>query len=540
MFRSLSLKSRLLTLVAVSLLGLIVLAAFQITHLHTQLLEDRKLTLQSTVDLAFSTVKGFQAREASGEMTRDEAQKRARDALRSMRYQGNEYFYVYDSKGQGVMHPIRPEYEGKNHWDRKDKSGTYSIREMIGAGVSGKGFANTFTIKPGGTEQLPKLHYLKHFEAWDWVIGTGLYVDDLDAVFRAQLVWALGLIVVLLAAVSGTAFAVVRAVIADIGGEPAHAVKVMKAVAAGDLSQTTGDARSDSLLGGLNQLVRGLRQMLVEIAAGADRVTQAAHEINTTSNSVAAAAAQQTDSTQAMAAAMEELTVSVNHVSDNAAETERNASAAAELALAGQKDVTVAARQIGEMAVTVGGAASKVRSLSDNAQEVTRIAQAIKEIAGQTNLLALNAAIEAARAGEHGRGFAVVADEVRKLAARTEKATVEISGVVERIQTETLSAAEVMDAALPQADEARHTAVAAAEQLEKIAAASRSAQNLIRDVAASTREQSEASSTLARQVDLIAHQVEETGEGMSVTAEAAFKLEETASALHSAVQRFKV
>ncbi|WP_417068717.1 methyl-accepting chemotaxis protein [Niveibacterium terrae] len=540
MFRSLSLKSRLLTLVSVSLLGLIILATFQITHLHTQLLEDRKLTLQSAVDIAFSTVKGFQARETSGEMTREEAQKRARDALRNMRYQGNEYFYVYDSKGLGVMHPIRPEYEGKNHWDRKDKSGSYSVREMIGAGVSGRGFASTFTVKPGGTEQFPKLHYLKHFEAWDWVIGTGLYVDDLDAAFRAQLVWALGLIVVLLAAVAGTAFAVVRAVIADIGGEPSHAVKVMKAVAAGDLSQTTGDTRSDSLLGNLDQLVQSLRQMLAEIAAGADRVTQAAHEINTTSNSVASAAAQQTDSTQAMAAAMEELTVSVNHVSDNAAETERNASAAAELALAGQKDVTVAARQIGEMAVTVGGAASKVRSLSDNAQEVTRIAQAIKEIAGQTNLLALNAAIEAARAGEHGRGFAVVADEVRKLAARTEKATIEISGVVERIQTETLSAAEVMDAALPQADEARHTAVAAAEQLEKIAAASRSAQNLIRDVAASTREQSEASSTLARQVDLIAHQVEETGEGMGVAADAAFKLEETASALHSAVQRFKV
>ena len=540
MFSRLSLKSRLLVLVVVSLVGLLILAVFQISHLHTQLLDDRKLTLQSAVEIAYSTVQGFHARETAGEFSRAEAQKRAHDALRAMRYQGKEYFYVYDSKGMGVMHPIRPEYEGKNHWDRKDKSGSYSVREMVGAAVSKLGFVQTYTIKPGGKEELPKLHYLKLFEPWDWAVGTGLYIDDLDAVFNAQLGKALALIAFLLASVAGAAFVVVRSILADIGGEPAHAVRVMEAVAGGELNVSLGSPPKGSLLGELDRLVRSLRQMLGDIARGADRVAHAAHEINTSSNSVAMAAAQQTDSTQAMAAAMEELTVSINHVSDSANETEQHSSAAAALAVEGEKSVTIAAGDMEAMAHSVSGAAEQVRALAENAQEVSRIANIIKEIAGQTNLLALNAAIEAARAGEHGRGFAVVADEVRGLAARTEKATLEISCVVERIQGETLNAAQAMDAALPQAEKAREAAVNAAGLLERIAAGSRAAQDRVRDVASATREQSEASSTLAKQVDQIARQVEQTGQDMSVAAQAASNLEETASGLHATMQRFRI
>ena len=535
-----SLKGRLTLSVLVALIGLVVLGTFEIVHLRGQLLADRKAMLQATVDIAVTTVKEFQAKESRGELSRDEAQKQAKDALRSMRYQGSEYFYVYDSKGMGVMHPIHPEYIGKSHWDRQDKTGAYTIRAMISAALDKSGFAATQTPRPGSEVQVPKLQYLQHFEAWDWVIGTGLYIDDLDTLFYAQVRNAAMVIVVILLSVGVVAWLMARAILAQIGGEPAEAQAAMAKVAAGDLTVSLGAARRDSLLGELGNLVQSLRSMMGEITLGAGQVASSARQIADTSADVAQAAASETEATQAMAAAMEELTVSITHVSDNADETQRYASTAVELATQGERSVETVADNIATMAGTVANAAEKVRTLSANTQEVARIASVIKDIAGQTNLLALNAAIEAARAGEQGRGFAVVADEVRVLAERTEKATVEISGVVDRIQSETVNTAKAMDAALPEAEMARSTASQTTELLHRIAEGSRSAQGLVRDVAASTREQSEASNALAQQVERIANQVEHTGESMNSNARAAHSLLETAQSLKTATERFRI
>jgi len=539
-FNFASLKGRLTLSVLVALIGLLALGTFEILHLRGQLLADRKATLQAAVDIAMTTVKELHAKEGRGELSRDEAQKQAKDALRSMRYQGNEYFYTYDSKGMGVMHPVRPEYVGKPHWDRQDKSGAYTIRNMIGAALDKTGFVETQTPRPGSDVQVPKLHYLQHFEPWDWVIGTGLYIDDLDTLFYAQVRNAAIVIALILLTVGIVAWSMARSILAQIGGEPAEALAAMAKVAAGDLTTTLHSSRRDSLLGELGNLVQSLRTMMGEIAQGAVQVTNSARQIADTSAGVAQAAGSETEATQAMAAAMEQLTVSITHVSDNADETQRHASTAAELARQGEQSVETVADNIATMAGTVANAAEQVRTLSANTQEVARIASVIKEIAGQTNLLALNAAIEAARAGEQGRGFAVVADEVRVLAERTEKATVEISGVVERIQNETINTARVMDAALPEAEQARTTASQTTELLHRIAEGSRAAQDLVRDVAASTREQSEASNALAQQVERIANQVEHTGQSMNINAGAAQSLLDTAQSLKTATERFRI
>lgn len=538
--KCMSLKGRLTISVLVALIGLVLLGTFQVMHLRQQLFEDRKATLHAASDIAMNTIKGIQAREEKGELTREQAQKLAKDVLRTMRYQGDEYFYVYDSKGLGIMHAVRPDYEGKNHWDRQDKSGAYTIRTLVQAALDKTGFTETLTAKPGSDAQVPKLQYLQRFEPWDWVIGTGLYIDDLEALFYQQLRNAAGVIALIMLTVGGVAWGIARAILAQIGGEPHAAVQAMRSVAGGDLTASLGNAKESSLLGELNRLILALRAMMADIAREASQVATAAEEISATSNKVAAAAATGTEATQTMAAAMEQLTVSITHVSDHAGETEHFARGAADLAVQGESSVTITANNIMSMANTLTEAAGKVRALSGNAEEVARIASAIKDIAGQTNLLALNAAIEAARAGDQGRGFAVVADEVRVLAERTEKATEEISGVVGRIQNETLAAAKVMDAALPEAEKARASAGETTDLLHRIAEGSRSAQNLVRDVAASTREQSQAGTSLAQQVERIAHQVESTCESMQVTAGAAHSLLATAQALNQTIARFRV
>jgi methyl-accepting chemotaxis protein len=534
-----SLKGRLTLSVIFALLGLILLGAFQIVHLRNQLMEDRRETLSAVIDNAVTAMKELHEREGKGELTREQAQGIAKDVLRSMRYHGNEYFYIYDSKGIGVMHPIRPEYIGKSHWDRQDKSGAYTVRLLIGVALDKSGFTQTLTAKPGSETQIPKMQHTRLFEPWDWVIGTGLYIDDIDELFYQQMRNSALVILLVMLAVGGITWWVARAVLAQIGGEPADAVASMKQVAEGDLTVSISASRH-SLLGELDHLVQSLRQMMQDIARSTVQVTHSAREIADTSARVADAAAAETEATQAMAAAMEELTVSITHVSDNADQTERHASDAAALAKQGEASVETVSGNIATMAGSVSHAAEQVRTLSANAQEVSRMASVIKDIAGQTNLLALNAAIEAARAGEQGRGFAVVADEVRVLAERTEKATLEISGVVERIQNETVNATKIMDAALPEAEKARSTVSETTQLLHQIADGSRSAQSLVRDVAASTREQSEASTALAQQVERIANQVEETGESMTITANAARSLLDTAQGLKTATERFRL
>ena len=534
------LKFRLGILVFAALAGLALLGSIQAFHLRTQMMNDRKQTLVAAVDLAVSTAKSFQKLESQGALSREEAQKRARDTLRDMRFFTDEYYYIYDSKGMGVMHPIRREYEGVSHWERKDKEGNYTVRNLVRPALDKTGYAWTLTVKPGGTVQIPKIHHVRHFPEWDWVIGTGLYVEDIEAHFSAALREIALLILAATLVVGGVAWFVARRILAQIGGEPEQAIATMRQVAGGDLSLGLGKAPAGSLLGELDRLVDSLRTMIGEIAAGARDVAASANNIEQTSSSVAEAAAQESEATQAMAAAMEELTVSINHVSANAGETEAISNRAAGHALQGEQSVGAVATNIDAMSGTVGRAAERVRALAANVQAVAHTATAIKEIAGQTNLLALNAAIEAARAGAQGRGFAVVADEVRVLAERTEKATIEISGVVERIQRETLDAAQIMDAALP---EAQRVSVSAGETrglLQQIAEGSRSAQGLVREVAASTREQSEASTSLAGQVERIAQQVDQTSSSMRATAEAARGLLQTAQQLDRAVERFRL
>jgi len=286
-------------------------------------------------------------------------------------------------------------------------------------------------------------------------------------------------------------------------------------------------------------MLAAIRDTIGQISAGSTKLMETAESISHASSEVATAAQRQADSTSAMAAAIEQMTVSINHISDGARETERDSSVAAEMAETGERRVSSASSEMHSIERSVSSAADQLRTLESRTNEISSIANVIKEIAAQTNLLALNAAIEAARAGEQGRGFAVVADEVRKLAERTSTATEEIGAMIGAIQSGTANAVGAMEGVLPQVAHGVELAQQAAQSLRDIKAGAATTLDRIRDVALATQEQSAASNAIAQQVEGIAQMVEETSVSMQNTAGSANTLEQVARDLGTLVARFR-
>ena len=226
-------------------------------------------------------------------------------------------------------------------------------------------------------------------------------------------------------------------------------------------------------------------------------------------------------------------------LSRSARDTATNSSAAAALAEKGEEKTAEAADEMTRIAQTVGSASQRIQELVGRAREIGSIANVIKEIAAQTNLLALNAAIEAARAGEQGRGFAVVADEVRGLAERTAGATVQIEDMIKGIQKDTSGAVDAMSSVSAQVDSGVAQMHDAADSLREIRVGAGVALDRIRDVADATKEQSAASNAIAQQVEQIAQMVDGTSSAMLDAANSVDDLEVLSSSLNEVVGRFR-
>jgi len=538
MFSRITLKRRMTVIGLISLAGLLIVAIWAAIAQRSVMYADRMDMLKTVIESAQSQILYYQGLEKQGTLSSQEAEHQAREALRSMRFQGDNYVFIFDHAGITVLLPPLPDQEGKSRLALKDAHGVAFVHDIVEAGKAGGGFTRYDFPRAGQTDALPKIAYAVNIDGWDWILSAGIYVDDIDTAFHQRLLITALVILVLGALVFGSIAVISRSVLQQIGGEPAHAMKLMKRVAEGDLTVTVESHTRGSLLDELNLLVQTLRQLIMDIHSGAGDIHNASQHIRQSSDEVAQAATTQASATQSMAAAMEELTVSISHISENATETERFASETTRSARHGEQQVNDAARSMGMLTGALDDAVARINELDIHAHEVGSIAATIKEIAAQTSLLALNAAIEAARAGETGRGFSVVADEVRKLAERTTSATAEIEQTLSAIQTETESAVQAMHNAAGQATQSADEVSQTSDILQKIAEGATQAEQLVADVASAAREQQAASTALAQQVENIAQATEETSSSMAETAASANNLELVAVELNGSLSRF--
>ena len=290
----------------------------------------------------------------------------------------------------------------------------------------------------------------------------------------------------------------------------------------------------------LNRLLDRLQANLKTVAQMAGHLSQSADNLSDASRQVADSSEAQSSAASSMAAGVEELTVSINHVGDRATHTRERVAYAGKLATEGEGVVVKTVEDIDAIALSVSSSAELINRLETQSREIASVVNVIKEVADQTNLLALNAAIEAARAGEQGRGFAVVADEVRKLAERTSQATVQITGMIAGVDDETRKAVENMQSTLvavrggaSHSTEAADKIVAIREKINHVVAK-------IGDIALSTKEQHSATTSMAQAAEKITNQTQHSDSALQRAAQEVRQLNESAVRLHNLFNNFRI
>ena len=541
--QGMSLRGKLLTMTAITVVALAVLFSALLINGKSQMLEDREAKVRNLVEAAHGILSYYEKAARDGQMSVEDAKKNAASAIGLMRYDKVEYFWVHDARDATmIMHPIKPELNGKNLDQLKDKGGKQFFNEMNRVvKASGSGFVDYLWPKPGSEEGVPKISFVMGFEPWNWVIGSGIYIDDVDTKFRGDaiklLLWGLGIagfIAISLLLLSNN-------IIKTLGGDPAIASAITKRIAAGDLA-TPVDCPADdkdSLLANIRTMQETLRTMIASIVSNAEQVASAADQLLGASEQVAIRASQQSDAASSMAASVEEMAVSIDQVKENASEAHSISQTAGEISDDGAAVIHNAASEMRKISEAVQASSEIIEDLGHQSDQITSIVNTIKEIADQTNLLALNAAIEAARAGEQGRGFAVVADEVRKLAERTANSTKEIGDMVAKIQNGTRSAVSSMQDGVRQVGNGFELANKAGDSINLIRDGAMRVTVVVNGISDSISEQSMASNEIAQKLEVIAQMSEESAAAVRQTADAARQLQTLSNALHQTVAQFK-
>ncbi|WP_282342510.1 methyl-accepting chemotaxis protein [Pseudomonas sp. PS02288] len=520
--RSLPISRRLMLILAVAVAMLVALGVFMLQQIHNDLYEGKVEKTRHLVQSASAILQNFHDQEVAGTLTREQAQTQAAAMIRSLRYDKTEYFWINDLGPKMIMHPVNQKLEGQDLSTIKDPDGKELFNEMVAlARKQGGGMVDYRWPKAGSADPLPKVSYIQLFEPWGWVLGTGIYIDDMQAQFYGQALHAsligLGIAVVMTLLV----MLIARSIVVPLNA----AVGAMANIASGeaDLTRSLDTQGNDELAQmsrHFNAFTLKLRQVIGESLAASRSLDEAARSLDGVANQGYQTSQQQSQQMELVATAINEVTYGVQDVAKSAEEAANEVRNAEDQANQGQQNIDNSLRQIDQLSGTIGQAVQVIQALAQESSQIGKVLEVIRAIAEQTNLLALNAAIEAARAGEQGRGFAVVADEVRLLAQRTQQSTAEIQGMIERLQTNSGAAVKVIHESSEASQLTVDQASQASESLQLIAQSMRNLAGANASIASATLQQSHVVEDINRNVT----------EAASLAHTSALSAEETSSA----------
>lgn len=541
--RQISLKSRITMLMSVVLLAYVAMGIISIANIRDNIYEERKRAISNVVDSALSVVTNYYERFRSGELTEAEAQRLSMDVLRHMRYEGDNYVWINNMDAIMLMHPANPATENTSVAELEDADGVKVFPLLIDlVNQQGSGYIEYMWTYEDGKPPESKLSYVQGFKPWNWVLGTGVWALDLEAIVNDTT----GIIVtesaIFIVVIGFIAFFLIRSISLPIkqmvwsGNAIVQNSKI-------DLSQRFHQEGNDELtqLGKcMNAVFDNIEDTLHHVVSSQSIVTNSSNIVSETVNKTNASLSNQQRQIDTLTSSMREMSATVNEVSKNTETAVQLSAEASQEANSGSVVIKNTVAEIKQLYDNMQTTKSSLETLAHDVASIDSVLDVINGIAEQTNLLALNAAIEAARAGEQGRGFAVVADEVRSLAQRTQQSTQEIQKIIERLQSGTHDSVNHMTVSAEKAEAASEFSTNAGSAFEKIQLRITDIDKNTALIASAATQQAATSDQIERAVNAICEAMAPVRDSMSETENSSRQLTSAVDEVQNAVKNIKL
>jgi methyl-accepting chemotaxis protein len=552
MLGNLRISYKLLMMIGLSVLGIAAMAAMGLSALWGNMMEDRRAKLQDIVTVAREALEYNHQASLKAGLSEADAMERGKALLRTLRFGKDDYVYAINTQGVAVSNP-NPNVEGKNLMNASDPDGIFFVRQQVELAPKGGGFTTFRFPRAAGGDPLPKLTYSVEYKPFGWIVGAGIYLDDVNAIFWEQARHRSAMVFFALLVVGGLFYMLGRSIV-----NPINAMTMaMRKISQGETSTSIPALERGDEVGAMAQSVKVFKDNMIEaerlrseqealkaqadserklllvrmadefergVRSSLDSLAGAASDMQSTSKGMSSTASEASQQATSVAAVAEQASANVQTV---AAATEELSSSVSEIG----RQVTQSTEIAGQAVAEANRTNVTVQGLSAAAQKIGDVVKLISDIASQTNLLALNATIEAARAGEAGRGFAVVANEVKSLASQTAKATDEISAQVGAMQDATTEAVQAIEGI-------GRTIGAINEITSAISIAVEQQGSATQEIARNVQEAALGTGQVSRNIAAVNHAAEKTGSASSGVLSSAEQLSKQAATLRSDVDRF--
>ncbi len=531
------LKTQAYLLSGIILIALLALAATGLWSLRVASTLDNKARVTELFKSAYSILTEVEKMAADGTLEEQQAKDLATRLLRNNIFKDNEYVYVADENMIFVAAPLDPQLHGTSFHDFKDGSGNsvgQLILDVLGSQTS-RIVEYTWTQKQADGSIEEKLSIAQKTPRWGWVVGNGIGFNEVNARFWSTAQWQLALCLIIAAAILTLLIVSMRRILALLGGEPDEVSEAVQAVARGEI-QTNFETQAPkgSIYYSVQQMSQSLAQLVSNLTSSMLALRSELSNVEGRAGSIAELTDSQQQSTEMIATAMTEMASSANNVADSARDTASNTDEADKQSQHTQQLIHNTVENIQGLAGQLGTASQAVADLDNDVNNIVKVLDVIGDIAEQTNLLALNAAIEAARAGEQGRGFAVVADEVRNLAGRTQDSTKEIQQMIHNLQEGSRNAIHTMEICAETSQSTVVESENASQALQQIVVALESISAMSHQIATAAAEQTQVSDDISQRINMI----EESGTQLSSVVTESHNSTQTLSSLSNELENW--
>lgn len=539
-----SIKSKLIGIsILLLIVPMIVIGVTSYQKSSTSLEQIGKTNLQNSVEFTLATIDAYNSEVEKGNISLESAQEKVKeiilgekngDGIRpinsSIDLGKNGYMIVYSQDGTRIAHPSK---EGASAWDDEDENGVKFAQEMIKIANDGGGFTFYNSALPNNKEQIEeKVSYSKVDPNWDWVVTASTYMMD----FNQPATELLNIILVVMG-ISIILGVIIIWFYTNLITKPIIKVtEQMGHLANGDLTKEMLIVKSKDeisrLADAINLLHKNLKNSMKKVAEtsesltsqseelsqSADEVRLGSEQVASTMQELAAGSETQANHASELASVMNTFVERVHDANENGLRIEENSKDVLNMTNDGSELMKKSIQQMEKIHSIVNESVQKVAGLDKQSQEISNLVTVIKDVADQTNLLALNAAIEAARAGEHGKGFAVVADEVRKLAEQVSNSVTDITGIVDNIQKETFFVSDSLKLGYKEVEQGKTQIESTGETFEGISNAVQEMVNSITTIGQNLSEISASTQVMNGSVEEVASVSEESAAGIEQTA----------------------